>query len=123
MSEDERRVVCIVDDDASLRRSLRTLLTSMGLRVETFQSADAFLTSVHRHNTGCMVLDLRMEGMNGLDLMKRLAATGSSIPVIVLTAHGDEEIRRRCLGAGAVAFLDKPFHAEALLDAIQTALA
>jgi len=122
VSDDERRIVCIVDDDASLRRSLRNLLTSVGLRVETFQSADAFLTSVHRQNTGCMVLDLRMEGMNGLDLMKHLAATGSSIPVIVLTAHGDEDTRQRTLEAGAVAFLKKPFQSAALVDAVRSAL-
>src|SRR6266436_745526 len=122
MVEDGRRVVCVVDDDASLRRSLRNLLMSVGFRVETFQSAEAFLDSVHRENTGCLVLDLRMTGMNGLDLLRHLAATGSRIPVIILTAHGDEEARRRSLEAGAVAFLGKPFRGDALLDAVKTAL-
>src|SRR5207249_2993835 len=103
------RVVCVVDDDASLRRSLRNLLMSVGFRVETFQSAEAFLDSVHRENTGCLVLDLRMTGMNGLDLLRHLAARGSRIPVIILTAHGDDETRQRSLQAGAVAFLTKPF--------------
>jgi FixJ family two-component response regulator len=122
MSEDERRLVCIVDDDASLRRSLRNLLMSVGFRVETFQSAEAFLTSVHRGNTGCMVLDLRMAGMSGLELLRYLGATGSRIPVIILTAHGDEDTRQRTLQAGAVAFLKKPFQSAALVDAVRSAL-
>jgi FixJ family two-component response regulator len=81
-----------------------------------------FLESVHRQNTGCLVLDLRMTGMNGLDTLRRLAATGSRIPVIILTAHGDDETRRRCLDAGAVAFLKKPFQSAILVDAVRTAL-
>jgi FixJ family two-component response regulator len=109
MAAHDGRVVCIVDDDASLRRSLRNLLTSVGLRVETYPSAEAFLESLHRDDVGCLVLDLRMAGMNGLDLLRHLAATGSRIPVIILTAHGDDEARRRSLQAGAVAFLEKPF--------------
>jgi len=123
MVEDGGRVVCVVDDDASLRRSLRNLLMSVGFRVETFQSAEAFLDSVHHENTGCLVLDLRMTGMNGLDLLRHLAATGSRIPVIILTAHGDDETRQRSLQAGAVAFLTKPFQSATLLDAVRTALA
>jgi len=123
MVEDGGRVVCVVDDDASLRRSLRNLLMSVGYRVETFQSAEAFLDSVHHENTGCLVLDLRMTGMNGLDLLRHLAATGSRIPVIILTAHGDDETRQRSLQAGAVAFLTKPFQSATLLDAVRTALA
>ena len=119
---DDRSVVCIVDDDASLRRSLRNLLMSVGFRVETFQSAELFLESAHRENPGCVVLDLRMPGMSGLDLLRQLAATGSGIPVIILTAHGDDETRRRSLQAGAVAFLEKPFQSAALLDAVRTAL-
>lgn len=121
MAEDGR-VVCVVDDDASLRRSLRNLLTSVGFRVETFQSAEAFLGSVHRQNTGCVVLDLRMAGMSGLDLLKHLAATDSRIPVVVLTAHRDDETRQRSLQAGAVAFLEKPYQCAPLLDAVRTAL-
>ncbi len=119
---DDRSVVCIVDDDASLRRSLRNLLMSVGFRVETFQSAELFLESAHRENPGCVVLDLRMLGMSGLDLLRQLAASGSRIPVIILTAHGDDETRRRSLQAGAVAFLEKPFQSAALLDAVRTAL-
>src|SRR3989442_11313276 len=122
MSEDDTRVVCIVDDDASLRRSLRNLLMSVGFRVETFQSAEAFLGSAHRQNTGCMVLDLRMTGMSGLELLRHLTATGSRIPVVILTAHGDEDTRQRTLQAGAVAFLTKPFQSAALVDAVRSAL-
>src|SRR2546430_14167247 len=123
MVEDNGRVVCVVDDDASLRRSLRNLLTSVGFRVETFQSAETFLESVHRENTGCVVLDLRMTGMNGLDLLRHLGATGSRMPVVILTAHGDDETRQRSVQAGAVAFLKKPFQSATLLDAVRTALA
>src|SRR6266446_8519902 len=122
MVQDNGRVVSIVDDDASLRRSLRNLLTSVGFRVETFASADDFLGSVQRETTACLVLDLRMAGMNGLDLLRHLAVTDSRIPVVILTAHGDDEARRQSLEAGAVAFLGKPFRGDALLDAVRTAL-
>jgi FixJ family two-component response regulator len=123
MNGNETRLVSIVDDDESLRRSVKNLLTSVGFRVETFASAEAFLQSAHRADTRCVVLDLRMPGMSGLDLLMRLAADGSSIPVVVLTAHSDDEERRRTLQAGAVAFLGKPFHGEALLGAVRRALA
>jgi FixJ family two-component response regulator len=113
------RVVSVVDDDVSLRRSLRNLLSSVGFEVETFESAEAFLASDSRERAACLVLDLRMPGMGGLDLLSHLAAAGSRIPVIVLTAHGDDDARRRSLDAGAVAFLIKPFQSAALLDAIQ----
>jgi FixJ family two-component response regulator len=117
------RLVSIVDDDESLRRSVKNLLTSVGFQVETFASAEAFLQSAHRADTRCVVLDLRMPGMSGLDLLMHLAATGSPIPVVILTAHSDDEARRRTLQAGAVAFLGKPFHGEALLGAVRKALA
>src|SRR3989442_255663 len=122
MGAHDGRVVSIVDDDGSLRRSLRNLLASVGFRVETFPSAEAFLESVHRENTGCIVLDLRMTGMSGLDLLRHLAATGSRMPVIILTAHGNDEARQRCLEAGALEFLEKPFRSAALLDAVRTAM-
>ena len=88
MSEQSGPVVSIVDDDASLRRSLRNLLMSAGLYVETFESAERFLDSSSRNTTGCLVLDLRMPGMGGLGLLKRLVASGCHIPVIIMTAHG-----------------------------------
>ena len=118
----DTRVISVVDDDESLRRSVRNFLRSVGFRVETFASAEDFLSSGQRESTGCLVLDVRMTGMSGLDLLRYLAAANARVPAVVLTAHGDAEMRRRCLGAGAVAFLDKPFHGEALLDAVQTAL-
>jgi len=118
----DTRVISVVDDDESLRRSVGNFLRSVGFRVETFASAEDFLSSARRENTGCLVLDVRMTGMSGLDLLRHLAAGNVRVPAVVLTAHGDEEIRRRCLRAGAVAFLDKPFHGDALLDAVQTAL-
>ena len=114
--------VVIIDDDASLRRSLSNLLGSVGFHVETFMSAEAFLQSPHRERTGCLVLDLRMPGMSGLDLLRHLAATGSLVPTIVLTAHGNDEARRECLEAGAFAFLEKPFRSATLLDAVRRAL-
>src|SRR5258706_19409 len=97
MAERRTPVVCVVDDDESLRRSVRNLLSSVGFRVETFASAEAFLQSAHRSNTGCVVLDLRMPGMSGLDLLMHLGATGTRIPVVILTAHGDDDPRRRTL--------------------------
>jgi len=123
MGKRDGRVVCIVDDDASLRRSLRNLLMSVGFSVETFQSAEAFLDSVDRDRIGCVVLDLRMAGMSGLDVLKHLVATGSRIPAIMLTAHADDETRRRSLEAGAVAFLEKPVRSAVFLEAVRTALA
>jgi len=122
VGENDVRLVSIVDDDGSLRRSVRNLLTSVGFRVETFVSAEAFLGSIHRENTGCLVLDLQMPGMTGLDLLAHLAATDSRIPAIILTAHGDDETRRRTLQAGAIAFLGKPFNSNALLDAVRSAM-
>jgi FixJ family two-component response regulator len=122
MPERERQLVSVVDDDESLRRSLGNLFRSVGFGVETFASADEFLRSAQRDNTSCLVLDLRMTGMSGLDLLRHLAAEEPRIPVVILTAHGDEEARRRSLEAGAIAFLDKPFHAHALLEAVRGAL-
>jgi len=119
----DTRLVSIVDDDESLRRSVKNLLTSVGFRVETFPSAEAFLQSAHRADTRCVVLDLRMPGTCALDLLRHLAATGAPIPVGILTAHRDDEARRRTLQAGAIAFLGKPFHGEALLGAVRRALA
>ncbi len=122
MGTHDTPVISVVDDDESLRRSLGNFLGSVGLRVETFASAEQFLRSARRESPGCLVLDLRMAGMSGLDLLRQLAVADLRVPAIVLTAHGEEEMRRRCLAAGAVAFLDKPCHGDALLAAVQTAL-
>jgi FixJ family two-component response regulator len=118
----DRPLISIVDDDASLRRSLENLLSSVGFRVETFPSAETFLESVHRAQTGCLVLDLRMPGMGGLELLRHLTGTGSGIPVVILTAHADDETRQRSLEAGAVRVLEKPFRSGNLLDAVRTAM-
>jgi|RhiMetdeSRZDD1v2_1073273.scaffolds.fasta_scaffold42193_5 FixJ family two-component response regulator len=122
MADDETPMVSVVDDDESLRRSLRNLLGSVGFRVETFASAEAFLQSNHHAQTGCLVLDLRMPGINGLDLLRALAGMGRRIPTVILTAHGDDVARRRSLEAGAVAFLSKPFNGNSLLEAVRAAL-
>ena len=122
MGESDTRIVSVVDDNESLRRSLRNLLRSFGFRVETFASAEAFLESIHHEQTRCLVLDLRMPGMNGLELLSYLSSTGSRIPAVILTAHGDAEARQRSLESGAVAFLSKPLSGKALLDAVRTAL-
>src|SRR4030081_962392 len=117
MHTHDERVVCIVDDDASLRRSLRNLLMSVGFPVETFDSAAAFLGAARPDSIGCVVLDVRMAGMSGLDLMRHLVAAGSRIPVVMLTAHADEEARRRSPEGGAGAFLEKTVRRTALLPA------
>jgi FixJ family two-component response regulator len=116
----DAQVISLVDDDASLRRSFRNLLMSVGFRVEAFASAEAFLASPQSERSACLVLDLRMPGMSGLELLRHLAATGSRVPTIVLTAHGDDAARQQSLEAGAVAFLGKPFHSEVLIHAIRT---
>ncbi len=122
MGERTGRTVSVVDDDQSLRRSLSNLLTSVGFQVDTFASAEEFLSSSQQENSGCLVLDLRMGGMNGFDLLRHLAATGSRIPVIILTAHDDDEARPRSRDAGAVAFFGKPVRAAALLNAVKRVL-
>lgn len=95
---------------------------SLGFRVETFSSAEAFLESAQPDSVGCMVVDVRMAGMSGVDLLRHLAAAGAAVPAIMLTAHADDETRRRSLEAGALAFLEKPVRSDALLAAVRTAL-
>jgi FixJ family two-component response regulator len=92
------------------------------MRVAVLASAEEFLSSPHLEVTDCLILDVRMPGMNGLELQRQLSAANSRIPVIFITAHGDEEARAQALAAGAVAFLHKPFSEEALLSAIEIAL-
>ena len=95
---------------------------SLGFHVETFSSGEAFLEAMDRDRIGCLVLDVRMDGMSGVDVLRRLATTGVAIPAIMLTAHSDDETRRRSLEAGAVAFLEKPVRSDALLAAVRAAL-
>src|SRR2546425_9484286 len=122
MGKSDRPMISVVDDDESLRRSLSNLLRSVGFGVETFASADEFLRSAQRENTGCLVLDLQMPGMSGLDLLRQLAFRDSRIRVVILTAHGDEETRRRSLQAAAGGSLHKPLHRKAPPAAATAAL-
>ena len=115
-------LISIVDDDASVRESLQCLIRSFGFAVEAFPSAEEFLNSDHLLNTRCMILDVRMPGMNGLELQRRVVASHRDVPVIFITAHGDEAARSQALKNGAVDYLLKPFHEEALLHAIHAAL-
>jgi len=115
-------LISVVDDDTSVRESLQCLIRSFGFAVEAFASAEEFLNSDHLPNTRCMILDVRMPGMNGLELQRRLEASRREIPVIFITAHGDETARSQALRGGAVDYLLKPFPEEALLHAIHAAL-
>ena len=118
----ETALISIVDDDESIREAIQSLLRSVGFRAKTFASAEQFLQSDQIENTACLILDVRMPGMSGLELQRRLMATQCRIPIVFVTAHGDEEARSRALQEGAVEFLLKPFSEEALLNAIQVAL-
>ena len=109
----EETLVAIVDDDAPVRQSARRLIRSLGYRAEAFGSAEEFLDSGRAKKTACLILDVRMPRMDGLELQRRLA--GSSIPIVFITARASEEEERRALQAGAVAFLRKPVDKEALL--------
>ena len=118
----ETALISIVDDDESIREAIQSLLRSVGFKVETFASAEQFLQSDQIETTACLILDVRMPGMSGLELQRHLMATQYRIPIVFVTAHGDEEARSRALQEGAVEFLLKPFNEEALLNAIQAAL-
>jgi FixJ family two-component response regulator len=115
-------LISVVDDDASIRESLRGLLESIGFAVETFSSAHAFLCENAHTRTDCLILDVRMPGMRGPDLQRELALRGCNVPIVFITAHGDEEVRPRVLSEGAVDCLLKPFSEDALLNAIRTAI-
>ena len=115
-------LVSIVDDDVSVRRSTRRLLLSSGLRAEAFASAEDFLQSGRVAETACLLLDVRMPGIDGLELQRRLSETDRIIPIIFLSARASEEEERRALRAGAADFLRKPVSKEALLHAIRAVL-
>ena len=114
--------VFIVDDDPQMRESLRNLLRSVGLRVQLFASAQEFVHSQHPDAPSCLVLDVRMPGLSGLDLQRQASEAGLEIPIIFITGHGDIPMSVRAMKAGAVEFLTKPFRDQDLLDAIQQAL-
>ena len=115
-------LIAVIDDDEAIREATQSLLRSMGLRVAVFASAEDFLNSGQLQATDCLIVDVRMPRMSGIELQRQLATAHDPMPIIFITAHGDEETRARALRAGAVAFLDKPFSDEVLLRAIQAAL-
>ena len=115
-------IIMIVDDDGSMRRAARRLIKSSGFAVETFASAEDFLASGRLDATACLVLDVQMPGLNGLELQSRLISDGHQIPTIFITAFDDEKVRAQALGAGAVGFLVKPFEEADLLNGINLAL-
>ena len=123
MSEADRQVVFVVDDDKSVRNSLRWLLESVDLAVETYAAAETFLDAYDPSRSGCLVLDIRMPGMSGLDLHEKLQAGVLALPVIIITGHADVPMAVRAMKAGAFDFMEKPFNDQVLLERIQDALA
>ena len=122
MSTQDDPVVFIVDDDASVRRSIRDLLSSVALRSEAFATPQEFLDSTRADCPSCLVLDVRLPGISGLDFQRELADAGISLPIIFITGHGDVPMSVQAMKAGAIEFLMKPFRTQELLDAIQQAL-
>lgn len=119
---DTDAIVFVIDDDRSLRESIKSLIRSVGMRVETFASAQEFLTSSRPDVPACLVLDVRMPGLSGLDLQRALSTGDIPVPIIFMTAHGDIPMSVRAMKAGAVEFLTKPFRDQDLLDAITQAI-
>lgn len=115
-------LISIVDDDESIRRTASLLIESFGFRAAAFESAEIFLRSAQAQETSCLIVDVQMPGMNGLQLQGHLAAGGYRIPIIFVTAYDNEESRQQAMQAGAVAFLCKPFNDELLLQTIHAAL-
>jgi FixJ family two-component response regulator len=115
-------LIAIVDDDESVRESVSSLVRSAGFGTRVFASAEEFLNSAHLRDTACLILDLRMPGMSGLELQSRLSAADHRIPIIFITAQRGEGDRMQALKAGAVDFLHKPFSEKALLEAVDMAL-
>ncbi len=120
---DADALIFVVDDDAPMRESLTNLLRSVGLRVEAFASAQEFLRSTRPDVPGCLVLDVRLPGLSGLELQQRLAEVDMAMPIIFITGHGDIPMTVQAMKAGAVEFLTKPFRDQELLDAIHQAVA
>jgi FixJ family two-component response regulator len=116
------KVVAIVDDDAAVRVALEGLLRSAGLSARAFDSAETFIESGQQFQIGCLIADIRMPGMSGLELQGKLNAENCRIPIVFITAHGDAQMRMQALRAGAVEFLSKPFNDETLLETVRAAL-
>jgi FixJ family two-component response regulator len=115
-------LISVVDDDDSVRESLQRLLRSAGFAVQVFATAEEFSKSAHLHETRCLILDVRMPAMDGFELYRELRRSNSGVPVVFITAHGNEAARLQALNEGAIDYLYKPFSEEALLRAIETAL-
>jgi FixJ family two-component response regulator len=116
-------VISVVDDDASVRTAIDNLLSSHGYLIHTFASAEEFLQSTHSHNSSCVVADVQMPGMSGLDLLTHMRAHGYKTPFIFITAFPEDSVRDRALKAGAIGFLAKPFAAPDLIRCVETAAA
>src|SRR5947208_5961077 len=116
------KLVAIVDDDELMRSALQGMLKSVGVPSQVFASAEEFLKSGQQQQTACLIADIRMPGMSGLELQARLNAEHCRIPTIFITAHGDTKMRLQALRAGAVEFMAKPFNDEALLESVRAAL-
>jgi FixJ family two-component response regulator len=121
-SRARRKLISLVDDDESIRRTTTLLIESFGFHAAAFESAESFLKSGQLQETSCLIVDIQMPSMNGLQLQSHLATAGYKIPIIFITAYDKEESRRQALQAGAVAFLGKPFNDELLLQALRAAL-
>jgi FixJ family two-component response regulator len=115
-------VISIVDDDDSVRTALKSLIDSVGFRAEVFGSGEEFLKSSCLAQTDCLIADVRMPGMSGLELQERLHDAGCSVPIVFISAHDDKEAQARGLRGGAIAFLQKPFSEDSLLGAISVGL-
>ena len=115
-------IIAIVDDDAPLREALGSVLNAAGFSTQVFANAEDFLSSAHRQNTICLVLDIRLPGMSGIELQRALNASGSSIPIVFITAHGDATVKDLVMSSGAAAFLNKPVRSGVLLKEINSAL-
>jgi FixJ family two-component response regulator len=115
-------MVAIVDDDDLMRSALEGLMKAVGLPAQAFPSAEEFLKSGQQRQAACLIADIRMPGMSGLELQSHLNAERCKIPIIFITAHGDEKMRMQALRAGAVEFMAKPFDDEALLESVRAAL-
>ncbi len=121
-SERKEKLVAVIEDDESYRIAVQRLLKSAGLSVQSFGSAEAFLNSGQQRETGCLITDIRMPGMSGLELQSKLNSDHCPIPTIFITAHGDEKMRLQAMRGGAVKFLMKPFDGESLLESVRVAL-
>src|SRR4029077_4702634 len=121
-TQETTRMIAIVDDDDSIRSALQGLLESAELPAQSFASAEEFLQSGQRHQIACLIADIRMPGMSGLELQAKLNSEHCRIPIIFITAHGDEKMRMRGWRAGAVEFMAKPFSDEVLLESVRAAL-